>query len=166
MAQELFATPIENKVFHNIVQSLYPAPADDAGKATITKYESKIDIINGLYFDSPTQDGIRGTAWGAYNALTERVDYYRQGRKVKGADGDGTRNQMASASGFDAPIIVGLMLVSMIRFAASTRSRRVWVFMLVMGFLNGLFIGHHLLTQIASERSAIQSQSCPSRLSL
>ena len=102
MAQELFATPIENKVFHDIVKSLYPAPADDAGKATITKYESKIDIINGLYFDSPTQDGIRGTAWGAYNALTERVDYFRQGRKVKGADGDGTRNQMASASGFDA----------------------------------------------------------------
>ena len=102
MAQELFATEIDNKVFHNIVKTLYPEPADDAGKATLTKYETKIDIINGLYFDSPTQDGIRGTAWGAYNALTERVDYFRQGRKVKGADGDGTRNQMASASGFDA----------------------------------------------------------------
>jgi phage/plasmid-like protein (TIGR03299 family) len=99
-AQELFASSITDKQFHDIVKALYPAPADDAKSAVLTKYENKIDLINGLYFDSPTQDNIRGTAWGALNALTERVDYFRDGRAVKGSDP--VKNLSASASGFDA----------------------------------------------------------------
>jgi len=100
-AQALFATTISDKQFHDIVKALYPVPADDAGKASVTKYESKIDTISDLYFTSPTQFGIKGTAWGAYNALTERVDYFRAGRMVKGAT-NAQDNQSASASGFDA----------------------------------------------------------------
>jgi hypothetical protein len=100
-AQALFATSITDKQFMDIVTALYPAPADDAGKASVTKYETKIDTISDLYFTSPTQFGIKGTAWGAYNALTERVDYFRAGRMVKGAT-NAQDNQSASASGFDA----------------------------------------------------------------
>jgi hypothetical protein len=99
-AQALFATSVTDKQFMDIVTALYPEPADDAGKASVTKYETKIDLVKDLYFLSPTQEGIRGTAWGAYNALTERVDYFRQGRMVKGAT-NAQDNQLASASGFD-----------------------------------------------------------------
>jgi hypothetical protein len=38
---------------------------------------------------------IADTAWGAYNALTERLDWYRNPR------GGNNENVMASASGFD-----------------------------------------------------------------
>jgi len=100
-AEALFATSMTDKQFHDIVKALYPEPAEDAGKASVTKYESKIELISDLYFDSPTQLGIKGTAWGAYNALTERVDYFRQGRLVKGAQ-NSEDAQLASASGFDA----------------------------------------------------------------
>lgn len=99
-AQALFATSVTDKQFMDIVTALYPEPAEDAGKASVTKYETKIDLVKDLYFISPTQEGIRGTAWGAYNALTERVDYFRQGRMVKGAT-NAQDNQLASASGFD-----------------------------------------------------------------
>jgi hypothetical protein len=60
-----------------------------------TKYTEKIDTISNLYKVARTQEGIRGTKWGALNALTERVDYYRTSRT-----GD-DKSLMASASGFD-----------------------------------------------------------------
>lgn len=100
-AQALFNTAISDKQFMEIVEALYPTPDSESAKASITKHEAKIDTITDLYFLSPTQYGIKGTAWGAYNALTERLDYYRQGRLVKGAS-DANQSLMASASGFDA----------------------------------------------------------------
>jgi phage/plasmid-like protein (TIGR03299 family) len=100
-AQELFAQAVSDKTFEQIIQAVYPEPDSDAGKASLTKYETKIDLIKDLYYLSPTQEGIRGTAWGVYNAMTERVDYYRDGRKVKGAKGDASKNLSAAASGFD-----------------------------------------------------------------
>jgi hypothetical protein len=48
-----------------------------------------------LYFDSPTNANIKGTAWGMFNALTERLDYFKS-RKTD------SENTLASASGFDA----------------------------------------------------------------
>lgn len=97
-AQALFATEISDKQFMDIVTTLYPAPEADAGKASLTKYDSKIDQIKDLYFVSPTQFGIKGTAWGAVNALTERIDYGRQIRKGSNV------SAMSSASGFDAQV--------------------------------------------------------------
>jgi len=91
LAKNLFETEITNAQFDKLVASLYPAK-DDADKMANTKYQQKIDIINNLYRVAPTQDGIRGTKWGALNALTERVDYYRTAR---GND----ESLMANASG-------------------------------------------------------------------
>lgn len=51
--------------------------ADDAaGKVADRKRETQAGIIS-LYRESPTLDGIRGTVWGGYNALTEYLDHYR-----------------------------------------------------------------------------------------
>jgi hypothetical protein len=41
---------------------------------------------------------IAGNAWGAFNALTERLDWHRAGR------GDNNESLLAAASGFDATI--------------------------------------------------------------
>ena len=97
-ARDLYETAITDKQFADIVQALYPMPDPNSAKVTITKYENKIDIINDLYFTGITNNTIKGTAWGALNALTERVDYYRLGRK--GTD----EGIFASASGFDPQV--------------------------------------------------------------
>jgi len=92
LAKSLFETEITNAQFDKLVANLYPAK-DDADKMANTKYQQKIDTIQNLYRVSSTQDGIRGTKWGALNALTERVDYFRTART--GND----ESLMANASG-------------------------------------------------------------------
>jgi hypothetical protein len=54
--------------------------------------------LNELYHNSPTNANIKGTKWGVFNTLTERLDYFRSSRKSN------TESKWASASGFD-PII-------------------------------------------------------------
>lgn len=92
LARNLFETEITNAQFDKLVANLYPAK-DDSEKMANTKYQQKIDTIQNLYRVAKTQDGIRGTKWGALNALTERVDYYRTART--GSD----ESLMANASG-------------------------------------------------------------------
>jgi len=96
-AQALYATAITNQQFSDIVKAVYPEPDKDSVKSTITRYESKTDTIWDLW-NGPTQVGIKGTAWGALNALTERIDYYRAGR------GGTNSGVLAGASGFD-PVV-------------------------------------------------------------
>ena len=63
-----------------------------------TKWDNKVVVIDDLYHNSPTNATIKGTAWGAFNALTERLDYYRSS-KTGNSD-----SLMAAASGFD-PVV-------------------------------------------------------------
>ena len=97
-AQELFKQEITDKQFHDIVKAVYPKPADDASKVAITKWENKVILLDDLYFNSPTNENIKGTKWGAFNALTERLDYFRSTRS------NSSESKWASASGFD-PVI-------------------------------------------------------------
>ncbi len=73
-AKALFETPINDKQVYDIITAVYPKP-DEAKKASLTKWDNKINLVNDLYFDSPTNANIKGTAWGMFNALTERLDY-------------------------------------------------------------------------------------------
>lgn len=93
LAKDLFETAITKKDFDEIVADLYPAPDH---KGALTMHTKKVDLIQALYLNSPTQQGITGTAWGALNALTERVDYFRGAGATEGI--------MAAASGFEAGI--------------------------------------------------------------
>jgi len=96
-AQALFAAEINDKQFNDLIVGLYPKPEKDT-KGAVTKWENKINLVNDLYFTSPTNENVKGTAWGAFNALTERLDYYRTARAGK------SENMFAAASGFD-PLI-------------------------------------------------------------
>ena len=98
-AKALFEQEVNDKVFNDIVTTLYPKPEKDA-KGSLTKWENKIDLINDIYYTSPTNANVKGTAWGAFNALTERLDYFRNARKGK------EENIYAAASGFDPQINV------------------------------------------------------------
>ena len=92
LAQNLFQTEITNAQFDKLVATIYPANAD-ADKMSATKYTNQIDAIHNLYKVAHTQDGIRGTKWGALNALTEYVDYNRTARTGN------NESIMANASG-------------------------------------------------------------------
>jgi len=96
MAQELFATELTNDKFTKLITDIYPEPEDGA-KVAVTRWENKIDMLQELYLNGPTNENIKGTAWGALNALTERIDYYRTGR---GAN----ETIISAASGFD-PVV-------------------------------------------------------------
>ena len=95
-AKALFETSVTDLEFNKIITAIYPKP-DELNKQGLTVWSSKIDLINDLYFDSPTNANIKGTAWGVFNTLTERLDYFRGERKTK----NGAQNKLANASGFD-----------------------------------------------------------------
>jgi phage/plasmid-like protein (TIGR03299 family) len=94
MANEMIQTEITKQQFDDIVALAYPAPKDENAKASNTKHNSKVDLLNEIYVGQ-FNNTISGTAWGAYNALTERLDWYRNGRKGS------NESILASASGFD-----------------------------------------------------------------
>jgi phage/plasmid-like protein (TIGR03299 family) len=97
MAKDLFQTSFTNKQFDELMLAVYPQP-DVASKAAFTKHTDKVDFIKALYLNSPTQQGITGTAWGALNAMTEHLDYFRAGKSGQ------TEGLMSAASGFEAGI--------------------------------------------------------------
>ena len=74
----------------------YPKPDKDA-KGAIKKWEKKIDLLNDIY-TGEFNGTIANTAWGAFNALTERLDWHRNAR------GGNNESILAAASGFDATI--------------------------------------------------------------
>jgi phage/plasmid-like protein (TIGR03299 family) len=93
-AQEMITQEINDKQFFDIITAVYPKPEADT-KGSMTKWENKIDVLNDIY-NGETCVNIKGTAWGAYNALTERLDWYRTPRNGN------AESVLASASGFDA----------------------------------------------------------------
>lgn len=101
-AAALYATSITNRQFGTLVANLYPKPEDDK-KGALTRWDNKVNILSDLFSGSAPVEGapitganIAGTAWGALNALTERLDWYRTARK-----GDAS-SVAEAASGFSA----------------------------------------------------------------
>ncbi len=96
MAQAMIQTEITKAKFDELILLAYPKPEKDA-KGSIKKWDNKVDTIQAIY-NSSTTNMISGTAWGAFNAMTERLDWWRTGR------GDSNESILASASGFD-PVV-------------------------------------------------------------
>ena len=96
MAKELIEKEITKATFDKIVATAYPMPDKDK-KGAFKKWENKIDLLEELYV-ADTNKNINKTAWGAYNTLTERLDWFRPAR---GGNNEGI---LAAASGFD-PVI-------------------------------------------------------------
>jgi phage/plasmid-like protein (TIGR03299 family) len=96
MAHAMIQKEVDAKMFNDILLAAYPKPDKDA-KGAIKKWEKKIDLVNDIY-TGEFNGMIAGTAWGAFNALTERIDWYRTGR------GGNNESILAGASGFD-PVV-------------------------------------------------------------
>jgi phage/plasmid-like protein (TIGR03299 family) len=95
-AQTLITKEITADTFFEIIKAAYPEPDKDV-KGSLTKWTNKVDTLWDIYQgDTVAQAGIMNTAWGAYNTLTERLDWFRNPR---GGNAEGV---LAAASGFDA----------------------------------------------------------------
>ena len=97
MAKELFETEMTNAQFDKLISQIYPAPDSNSAKVAQTRWDDKVSLLQTLWNDSPTNANIKNTAWGALNTLTERIDYFRTGRK-------GGEALIGAASGFD-PVV-------------------------------------------------------------
>ena len=93
LAQEMIQQEISNDKFQDIIRMAYPVPEADK-KGALSKWNNKVEQIEQIYVGQ-YNDTIAGTAWGALNALTERIDWHRQGRKGS------NEAVLAGASGFD-----------------------------------------------------------------
>ena len=96
MANAMIQKEITAQDFNNIILAAYPKPEKDS-KGAFKKWENKVDVINDIY-TGEFNGMIAGNAWGAFNALTERLDWYRSAR------GGSNESILASASGFDPAI--------------------------------------------------------------
>jgi hypothetical protein len=66
--------------FRKIIDTIYPLGGTT--KAAQTRYERRLDVIESIYA-GPTNAGIAGTAWGAYQALNE---YSQWAQNIRGSD--------------------------------------------------------------------------------
>jgi phage/plasmid-like protein (TIGR03299 family) len=92
MAKSMIEKEISAQKFNEIILAAYPKPTAEK-KAAVTRWENKVNLINDIY-TGEYNNTIAGTAWGALNALTERLDWHRNAR------GNG-ESMYAAASGFD-----------------------------------------------------------------
>ena len=93
MAQAMIEQTVTNDQFIKMIELAYPKPEENK-KGAEAKWQNKTDLLEYIY-TGPYNDTIAGTAWGALNALTERMDWHRQGRKGS------NEAVLAGASGFD-----------------------------------------------------------------
>ena len=96
MAKAMIENEISKAKFDEIVALAYPMPEKDS-KGSLKKWQTKIELIEDIY-QGQFNHMISGTAWGAFNAMTERLDWYRMGRNGN------SESVLASASGFDPAI--------------------------------------------------------------
>ena len=97
MAKDMIESEISKSKFDELIALAYPAPTGEDKKGSYKKYQSKVDLLQSIYVGQ-YNNTIAGTKWGAYNALTERLDWYRSAR------GGTNESILASASGFDPMI--------------------------------------------------------------
>jgi phage/plasmid-like protein (TIGR03299 family) len=97
-ANALYQVAVTKDQFDKIIEAAYPRPEKDV-KGAVKRWETKRDTLMGIWSGSAegpnTTEAITGTAWGALNTLTERIDWYRRPR------GGNIDNLFAAASGFD-----------------------------------------------------------------
>lgn len=96
-AQTLFQTSATDKEFFGIVEGMFPKPEKDV-KGSVKKWETQMEKFTQAWQGTPNA-GIKNTAWGVFNALTEANQWGRNVRKGE----KGQENFFAAGAGFDIP---------------------------------------------------------------
>ena len=96
LAHAMIEKEITAQQFNQIILAAYPKPDKD-NKASLKKWENKVNLLNDIY-TGEFNGTIAGTAWGALNALTERLDWHRSARS------NSNQSLLIGASGFDPSV--------------------------------------------------------------
>lgn len=92
-AKELYEVPVSEQKFWEIVNVMEPRPEKDR-KGAVAKWTNKVDGIMEVW-NGKTCENIKGTGWGALNALTEDQQWNRR------IHSGNLENFFAAGSGFD-----------------------------------------------------------------
>lgn len=95
-AQALFKKSVTDDQFFGLVENLFPRPEEDV-KGSVKKWENKTEMYAQAWQGAPNA-GIKGTGWGAFNALTEANQWGRNTQNTA----NGAENFAAAGAGFDA----------------------------------------------------------------
>lgn len=84
IAESLVQVPMTTGQFSELATSIYAKPeADETSKRAMSRWSNQINLLESIFDgNAPAGDTtgqIGGTAWAGYNALTERLDWYRNG---------------------------------------------------------------------------------------
>lgn len=79
IAQQMVETKVTQRQVHKMVETVWPLRSGATERVKANTVATH-DAVRSLWKTSETLDGIRGTAWGAYNAMTEYVDWSRTTR--------------------------------------------------------------------------------------
>ena len=81
---ELISRDYSDSQFEQFVERVFPL-ADDAKIPQVTKVLQTREEVLGIW-NGTTQDEIKGTQWGAYNAIAEYADWFKQVRGSHAVD--------------------------------------------------------------------------------
>lgn len=74
-AHEMLQQSVTDKAFDKLIAENFLVLDKDAKDTTKIRVEQKRADVRQLFREAPTQEIGRGTAWGAYNAITEYVEW-------------------------------------------------------------------------------------------
>ena len=82
-AERMLHTPLSLARFEEVVDGGVFDPLDFAPTPRQQKtWQKRMDTLRTLFLEADTQQGIRGTAWAGYNAVTEYLDHYATASNV------------------------------------------------------------------------------------
>lgn len=96
-AQALYQKSVTDKAYFDIVSELFPKPEADV-RGSLAKWEKRQEVYAQAWNGQPNA-GIKNTAWGVFNALTEANQW---GRNIRKGD-KGAESFAAAGAGFDIP---------------------------------------------------------------
>ena len=97
-AKELFAKKVTNDEFFGIVGHLIGERPELNTKGAQTKYDNNLELFAQAW-NGPTNEKVKGTAWGAFQAIIERNQW---GRNIQNTE-NGVENFAMAGIGFDVP---------------------------------------------------------------
>jgi len=82
IAESLVQVPMTTGQFSELATNIYPKPdSDETSKRASSRWSNQINLLESIFKGNAPQGDttgqIGGTAWAGYNALTERLDWYR-----------------------------------------------------------------------------------------
>lgn len=99
--EEMLQATITDNEFHALVQGMIPPVNQESTRARAAeeRRSAQIDGLMWTFKTSPTIEGMRGTAWGAYNAITEWAQWDNRQVIQRGSGSQAERQMKSILSG-------------------------------------------------------------------